>query len=131
MARLAYLKVNFDTTNSMQSSNVARILPIGKVIASFGTEHVPLAEDSEEPLLFREVRDLKLLKSIEKRSDYHVEEERLVGSFNSCINVSVGANNEGALATQFQSHRLDSLGSIFHDDFAHLCASGEGNLHMT
>lgn len=65
----------------------------------------------------------------DQKDTYHVEEERLVGSLDSCINVGIGTNNERALATQLKGDRLDALSCILHDDLAHLCASSKGHLY--
>ena len=59
---------------------------------------------------------------------HHVEEECVMGTLNSSVQVSIRADDAGGLAPQLQGHRLDPLGRLLHDDLAHLCASSEGNL---
>lgn len=59
---------------------------------------------------------------------HHVEEQGLMGSLDCCIYICTSTDNEGALASQFQGHRLDALSSILHDNLAHFRAACECNL---
>ena len=59
---------------------------------------------------------------------HHVEEECIMRTLHSSVQVSVRADDTGGLAPQLQSDGLDPLSRLLHDDLAHLCASSEGNL---
>ena len=63
-----------------------------------------------------------------KVSACHVEEQSIMGSFHSMVDVSIRADDARGLSTQLQSDRLDSVCCLLHDQLADFCAAGEGNL---
>lgn len=58
-----------------------------------------------------------------------VEEEGVVGAAHGLVQVSVWADDAGALAAQLQRDRDHILGRVPHNDLAHLRAARERNLH--
>ena len=61
----------------------------------------------------------------------HVEEEGIVGTLYSLINVSIRTDDARGLSPKLQGDGLDALSSLLHDDLAHLCAACEGHLHSS
>lgn len=59
---------------------------------------------------------------------YHVEEQSEVSALNSCVNVSIWADDVGGFATKLQSDRDNVLCCLLHDDLADLCGTCECQL---
>ena len=61
-------------------------------------------------------------------SPYHVEEERIMCALDSCVQVSVGADDAGGLAPQLKGDGLNPVGCLLHNQLAYLCAPSKSHL---